>query len=190
MSPRRDVRLDPADMTALDDALSPARISGARYNEQQDGQYRPVGGGLGSVVLQSTGRRRRRTLWVARPTDEKDLRRAEHHDPHSFIRGRLRIAAVPMVPEIRLYAAHPASGLWRLGGLPGQGAGQPPYWGYQWAGGLALARYILDRPEAVAGLSVLDLGAGSGLVGIAAALSGASKVMRPRPTATGWRPSN
>ena len=28
-----DVPLDPADMTALDDALSPSRISGARYNE-------------------------------------------------------------------------------------------------------------------------------------------------------------
>ena len=97
-------------------------------------------------------------------------------DPHSFIRDRLRIAAVPLIPEIRLYSAHPASGLWRLG-ASGQGAGPPPYWGYQWAGGVALARYILDRPEAVAGLSVLDLGAGSGLVGIAAAMSGASEVI-------------
>ena len=82
-----------------------------------------------------------------------------------------------MVPEIRLYSAHPASGLWRLGGQPGQGAGPPPYWGYQWAGGMALARYILDRPDSVAGLRVLDLGAGSGLVAIAAAMSGASEVI-------------
>ena len=105
------------------------------------------------------------------------MRRTVHHDPHSFIRERLRIAAVPLVPEIRLYSAHPASGLWRLGGAPGQGAGPPPYWGYQWAGGLALARYILDRPDAVAGLSVLDLGAGSGIVAIAAALSRAREVI-------------
>ena len=98
-------------------------------------------------------------------------------DPRSFIRERLRVTAVPSLPEIRLYSAHPASGLWRLGPPPGQGAGSPPYWVYQWAGGIALARYILDRPETVAGRRVLDLGAGSGLVGIAAAISGASEVI-------------
>ena len=54
-----DVRLDPADMTALDDALSPARIAGARYNEHQDGEHRPLS--------RSTGRRRRQTLWLTRP---------------------------------------------------------------------------------------------------------------------------
>ncbi|TIM73814.1 MAG: methyltransferase, partial [Mesorhizobium sp.] len=48
---------------------------------------------------------------------------------------------------------------------------------YAWAGGAVLARYILDRPETVAGLRVLDLGAGSGLVGIAAARAGASEVI-------------
>jgi len=39
-----------------------------------------------------------------------------------------------------------------------------------------LARYLLDRPESVAGRQVLDLGAGSGIVGIAAAKAGATKV--------------
>ena len=91
-------------------------------------------------------------------------------DPPSFIRDRLRIATVPSIPEIRLYTAHPASGLWRLP-AKGDGVEAPPYWVYQWAGGLALARYLLDRPETVAGLRVLDLGAGSGIVGIAAAMS-------------------
>ncbi|RWF17830.1 MAG: methyltransferase, partial [Mesorhizobium sp.] len=52
-----------------------------------------------------------------------------------------------------------------------------PYWAYAWAGGAVLARYILDRPESVAGLRVLDLGAGSGLVGIAAAKAGAREVL-------------
>ena len=101
-------------------------------------------------------------------------------DPRSFIRDRLRVTAVPSIPEIRLYTAHPASGLWRLGPPPGQGAGAPPYWVYQWAGGMALARYILDRPETVAGLRVLDLGAGSGLVGIAAAIVGSKRGHRRR----------
>jgi predicted nicotinamide N-methyase len=97
-------------------------------------------------------------------------------DPLQFVRENMRLAPVPLLPEIRLYAAHPASGLRRLGRARGQGTGPPPYWAYPWAGGIALARYILDRPEAVAGLRVLDLGAGSGLVGIAAAMSGASAV--------------
>jgi predicted nicotinamide N-methyase len=52
----------------------------------------------------------------------------------------------------------------------------PPYWAFPWAGGLALARHILDRPETVAGRRMLDLGAGSGLVAIAAAMAGASAV--------------
>ena len=98
------------------------------------------------------------------------------HDSRSFIRDRLRVTAVPLIPEIRLYTAHPASGLWRLP-AKGDGVEAPPYWVYQWAGGLALARYLLDRPETVAGLRVLDLGAGSGIVGIAAAMSGASEVI-------------
>src|SRR5262249_10318086 len=52
-----------------------------------------------------------------------------------------------------------------------------PYWAHLWAGGLALARHILDRPETVAGRRVLDLGAGSGIVGIAAARAGAAQVI-------------
>jgi predicted nicotinamide N-methyase len=112
-------------------------------------------------------------------------------DPLTFIKANMRIAPVPALPEIRLYAAHPASGLWRLthpeerAGEPDEGTEadedgpepQPPYWAYAWAGGAVLARFILDRPEAVAGLRVLDLGAGSGLVGIAAAKAGASEVI-------------
>ncbi|GAA4118184.1 methyltransferase [Aminobacter aganoensis] len=100
-------------------------------------------------------------------------------DPAAFIRANMRIAAVPSVPEIRLYSAHPASGLWRLA-ADAEDAGEepaPPYWAYQWAGGLVLARHILDRPETVRGRRVLDLGAGSGLVGIAAAKAGARSVL-------------
>jgi predicted nicotinamide N-methyase len=64
----------------------------------------------------------------------------------------------------------------RLAELDEQGFGSP-YWAYYWGGGLALARHILDRPETVAGRRVLDLGAGSGIVGIAAAKAGASEVI-------------
>lgn len=103
-------------------------------------------------------------------------------DPAEFIKANMRLSPVPSLPEIRLYTAHPGSGLRRLlepddDADDGTAEPQPPYWAYAWAGGAVLARYILDRPSTVAGRRVLDLGAGSGLVGIAAAKAGASAVI-------------
>ena len=53
----------------------------------------------------------------------------------------------------------------------------PAYWCFCWASGQVLAQYLLAHPERVAGKSVLDFGAGSGVVGIAAMLAGARKVI-------------
>jgi len=90
-------------------------------------------------------------------------------EPAAFIRENLRPSPAPMLPEITLFQAHPGSGLARLGATP--------YWAYLWAGGAALARHILQTPEVARGLCVLDLGAGSGVVGIAAAKAGARRVI-------------
>nr|WP_245201592.1 50S ribosomal protein L11 methyltransferase [Sphingomonas trueperi] len=79
------------------------------------------------------------------------------------------VVPVPGVPELRLHKAGPASGVGRLGDAA-------PYWAYWWGGGLALARYVLDHPAQLVGRRVLDLGAGSGLLGIAAARAGAARV--------------
>ena len=95
-------------------------------------------------------------------------------DPQRFIVDNLPLARAGAVPELSLHLANPRSGLWRLAG-----AGRPqlpPYWAYQWAGGTALARFVLDRPRNVAGCRVLDLGCGGGLVAIAAARAGAREV--------------
>lgn len=92
----------------------------------------------------------------------------------AFIQARLPLAAVPGVPEIRLHRAGPRSGLMRLARAdPNFGS---PYWARPWGGGLALARRVLDDRQAFLGKRVLDLGAGSGLVAIAAALAGARAV--------------
>lgn len=99
------------------------------------------------------------------------------HPPPDFastLAARFPLAPVPTAPEIQLHRAGPGSGLWRL--AEADEAFGNPYWAYRWGGGLALARHILDHPHLVSGRRVLDLGAGSGLVGIAAALSGAAHV--------------
>ncbi len=89
-----------------------------------------------------------------------------------IVSARLSLATPALLPELRLYRAGPASGLTRLA----SGAGAP-YWAYPWAGGLALARYLLDHPETVAGKRVLDLGAGGGLAAIAAMKAGAREAI-------------
>lgn len=87
---------------------------------------------------------------------------------------RLRLGSVPLVPEVRLFVAEDSTVLWaRLEAEAGQTLA-PPFWASAWAGGQALARYVLDHPEVVAGRRVLDLASGSGLVAIAAAVAGAA----------------
>ena len=86
----------------------------------------------------------------------------------------MALASVRAIPELRLHGAHSGSGLRRLAEIDPDAPA--PYWAFSWGGGLALARHVLDHPETVAGLAVLDLGAGSGLVAIAAAKAGARAV--------------
>lgn len=93
----------------------------------------------------------------------------------AFITAHLPVLPVPSIPEIRLHKAGPQSGLRWL--AERDEAFGSPYWAHYWGGGLVLARYLLDRPDVVAGRCVLDLGAGSGIVGIAAAKAGAVKVI-------------
>ncbi len=95
-----------------------------------------------------------------------------------FIVQNTELLAPPLVPEIRLHLATEMVPLWRKSEEELEAMGvPPPYWAFAWAGGQALARYILDNKDAVRGKSVLDLGAGSGLVGIAAAKAGARSVL-------------
>ncbi|WP_332690437.1 class I SAM-dependent methyltransferase [Devosia sp.] len=93
-------------------------------------------------------------------------------DPTAYIGQNLRLEPVPSLLEIVLYTAHPGSRLSRLAD-PDDDDPPAPYWAYQWAGGLALAHHFVAHPRLVAGKRVLDLGAGSGLVGIVAARAGA-----------------
>jgi predicted nicotinamide N-methyase len=95
-------------------------------------------------------------------------------NPSEFIVANTALVSPPLVAELRLHLAVEVMPLWRRTeeelaqmGVP------PPYWAFAWAGGQALARYILDNPQEVAGRAVLDFGSGSGIVAIAAAKAGA-----------------
>jgi predicted nicotinamide N-methyase len=99
-------------------------------------------------------------------------------DRLAFIRAHTRLLPVPHAPEISLHVAEEATELWQKTedelatiGLP------PPFWAFAWAGGQALARYILDHPEVARAKRVLDFASGSGLVAIAAAKAGAAEVI-------------
>jgi predicted nicotinamide N-methyase len=95
-----------------------------------------------------------------------------------FIVANTRLQRPPHVAEIQLHLADEITPIWKLTeealeeiGLP------PPFWAFAWAGGQALARYLIDHPETVAGKRVVDFAAGSGLVGIAAMMAGARDVL-------------
>lgn len=96
----------------------------------------------------------------------------------AFIVANTRLQSPPHTPELRLHLADEITPIWKLTeealleiGLP------PPFWAFAWAGGQALARYVLDNPALVAGKAVIDFASGSGLVAIAAAKAGAARVL-------------
>jgi predicted nicotinamide N-methyase len=107
----------------------------------------------------------------ARIPDQVSARRA-------FILANTRLQAPPHTPELRLHVADEVTPIWRLTedelgelGLP------PPFWAFAWAGGQALARYLLDHPDQARGRRVVDFATGSGIVAIAAKLAGAASVL-------------
>jgi len=99
-------------------------------------------------------------------------------NPADFIRTNTEMLSPPLVPEVTLHLATEIMPLWRKSEEELEAMGvPPPYWAFAWAGGQALARYVLDNSDSVRGKRVLDFGSGSGLVGIAAAKAGAASVL-------------
>jgi len=94
----------------------------------------------------------------------------------AFILRHTRLRPVPGVDEVRLHLADEVLPLWHAVQLETGDPDAPlPYWAFAWAGGLAIARYLLEEPQTVAGLRVFDVGSGSGLCAIAALRAGASE---------------
>jgi len=99
-------------------------------------------------------------------------------DRRSFICQNTRLQRPPFVPELQLHLADEITPLWRMteAELGARGV-PPPFWAFAWAGGLALARYLLDHRAEVAGKHVVDFAAGSGLCALAALQAGAATAL-------------
>lgn len=94
-----------------------------------------------------------------------------------FILANTVLSSAPACPEVALWLATEVTPLWEATEASlSQSNLPPPYWAFCWAGGQALTRTLLDRPDLVAGKRVLDFAAGGGSAGIAAALKGAAHV--------------
>ena len=99
-------------------------------------------------------------------------------DRRAFILQHTRLQRPPHAPELQLHLADEVEPIWRLTEDALQRTGlDPPFWAFAWAGGQALARYLLDRPEETRGRRVLDFAAGSGLVGLAALEAGCAEAL-------------
>ena len=99
------------------------------------------------------------------------------HVDAEFTRAHTRPGRPTLVQEITLRVADDVVALWEAMEEHRGPMSEPPFWAAAWPGGQALARYVLDHPETVAGRTVLDLGSGSGLVAVAALLAGAATVI-------------
>ena len=99
-------------------------------------------------------------------------------DRSAFILKNTRVSRPVHCPEIQLHLADDAVALWELTEEElGRLGLDPPFWAFAWAGGQALARYLLDRPHIVRAKRVLDLASGSGMGAIAAMLAGAASAL-------------
>jgi predicted nicotinamide N-methyase len=107
---------------------------------------------------------------------QRRLLRNASFPPRTSQQDALKLCPVPMVPEVHLFLAEDSVLLWARLEAEAGGPLPAPYWATAWPGGQALARYVLDHPQVVAGRRVLDLASGSGLVAIAAAQAGAAQV--------------
>ena len=99
-------------------------------------------------------------------------------DPRGFILANTRLQTPPHTPELSLYLADEITPIWRLTEEAlGELGLAPPFWAFAWAGGQAVARYLLDHPAEARGKRVVDFATGSGLVAIAAMMTGATQAI-------------
>lgn len=140
------------------------------------------GGYLGTRILRSSRPGPSRILMTRAHQAETRCSTKDLITPamYELVQSHAELTTIPMLPEFEMYLTPRIMEVWEASEevlseddaqLP------PPYWAVAWPGGQALARYILDHPELVAGKTVLDCGSGCGVVALAAAVAGAKLTM-------------
>ena len=117
------------------------------------------------------------------PINDSHFNQPEHpglteHIHRVLKSGKITATCLPLTPEIKLYLLsrdYPQHNLTREETQALMN--KPPFWSFCWSSGQVLARWIMERKELVGGRRVLDFGTGSGIVAVAAARSGARKVL-------------
>ena len=95
----------------------------------------------------------------------------------AFIRGNTSVGSAALVPELKLMLATEITPIWQASEVALEQSNiKPPFWAFAWPGGQALARFMIDQPDAVRGRRVLDFAAGCGLAALAASRAGAKHV--------------
>lgn len=101
-----------------------------------------------------------------------------------FVRAHTRLRSTALLPELAVHVGGDPTPLWHetqafvlSHGLAKVRTMDPPYWAYAWAGGQALARFLLDEPKRVRSKSVLDVASGGAIEAVAAMKAGAARVV-------------
>ena len=111
------------------------------------------------------------------PAEDRGARRLPLSHRRAFVQRHTRLRDVEGAPGVRLHLADAVEPVWHaVEEVLGIDGAPIPFWAFAWAGGLALARWLLEQPGEVAGRRVLDVATGSGLVAIVAARCGAAEV--------------
>jgi len=96
--------------------------------------------------------------------------------PRAFVLRHTHLRPVPGLEEVQLHLADEVLHVWSAVQIETDDPDAAlPYWAFAWGGGLAIGRYLREKPEAVAGRRVFDVASGSGLCAIAAMHAGAAQ---------------
>ena len=95
----------------------------------------------------------------------------------TFIRANTSVGSAALVPELSRMLASEITPIWQASEATLEQTNiEPPFWAFAWPGGQALARFMIDQPDAVLGRRVLDFAADCGLAALAASRVGAKHV--------------
>ncbi len=100
-----------------------------------------------------------------------------HIPSTELLADQVPLRPLVLCPEITAHYSDDLYDLWKAWEAESGGTREIPYWCVVWPGAAVMASHIIDGSIDVKGKSVLELGCGGAVAGIAAALAGALEVV-------------